>query len=178
MTVRFGRNRIGDFYTVFSQHMRDLGTPAIGRAFFEALADAFGDDMTVAVAYLGERPIACAAGFFSGDEFEITWASALREFKKLSPNMALYWKLMEHVANRGAHAFNFGRCSADSNTQKFKRQWGGHDELLYWYQWAPGNGPASTPAPGGAFSVAEAVWQRLPLSVTRVVGPRVARLLP
>lgn len=177
-TVRFGADLLDDYYAVFSEHMRDLGTPAIGREFFASLSQHYGDDMVFAVAYLGERPIACGAGFFGGGEFEITWASALREFKKISPNMALYWRLMEHVINRGAQAFNFGRCSDGSNTHKFKRQWGGHDELLYWYQWHPGRTPASTPAPGGAFSVAEAVWQRLPLPITRLVGPHVARLLP
>lgn len=177
-TVRFGAELLDDFYAVFSQHMRDLGTPSLGREFFKALSTHYGDDMVIAVAYLGDRPIACGAGFFGGGEFEITWASALREFKKISPNMALYWRLMEHVINRGAQAFNFGRCSDGSNTHKFKRQWGGHDELLYWYQWHPGTTPATTPSPGGGYSAAEAIWQRLPVRVTRLLGPHLARLLP
>ncbi len=178
VVVRFGSELRRDFYQVFSRHMRDLGTPALGANFFDCLADMYGDDMVFAVAYLNEVPIACAAGFHWGTEFEITWASALLEFKKIAPNMALYWRLMEHVMHRGASLFNFGRCTAGSNTHKFKRQWGSTDEPLFWYQWNPGSTPASTPAPGGKFALAEAIWCRLPVPLTRRVGPYIARLLP
>jgi FemAB-related protein (PEP-CTERM system-associated) len=180
VTVHFGHEHLPAYHEVFAQHMRDLGTPAMGADFFDALARAYGDDMVVAVARMGEVPIACAAGFLYGNEFEITWASALLAYKKLSPNMALYWRLMEHVSGRGAGVFNFGRCTEGSNTHKFKKQWGSVDEPLYWYQWHPptAGAAAATPAPGGAFSLAEQVWRKLPVSLTRRVGPHVARLLP
>jgi len=178
ITVRFGNDLHADFFRVFAQHMRDLGTPALGARFFESLSTAFGDDMVFAVAYLGEIPIACAAGFLWGDEFEITWASALLAYRKIAPNMAIYWKLMEHVIARGALLFNFGRCTDGSNTHKFKRQWGGVDERLYWYQWSVSQATSATPSPGGKFSLAERVWRNLPVPVTTFVGPYVARLLP
>ncbi len=178
VSIRFGRELVADFYTVFAQHMRDLGTPALGRDFFESLANGYGDEMVVAVAYLADQPVACAIGFFWGEEFEITWASALIAFKKIAPNMSLYWRLMEHVAQRGARVFNFGRCTEGSNTHRFKRQWGGTDEPLFWYQWSASAQPASTPAPGGAFALAETIWRQLPVALTSRLGPHVARLLP
>jgi FemAB-related protein (PEP-CTERM system-associated) len=178
VTVRVAPHQVDAFYAVYAHHMRDLGTPALPRAFFEALARGFGDDLLFAIATLDEVPVACGAGFRYGAEFEITWASALRAYNKLSPNMAMYWRLMAHLADAGVQTFNFGRCTADSGTHRFKRQWGGVDEPLPWYQWRASGAPASTPAPGGKFSLAQSAWTRLPLPVANAIGPRIARLLP
>ncbi len=178
VTVRVSPQQPAEFHRVYAEHMRDLGTPALPRRFFESLAARYGDDMVFAIASLNGVPIACGAGFRYGEEFEITWASALRAYNKLSPNMAMYWQLMAHLAETGVRTFNFGRCTEGSGTHKFKRQWGGEDEVLHWYQWRAAGAPEATPAAGGRFSLAQAVWTRLPLPVANVVGPRLARLLP
>src|SRR4029079_5919690 len=103
-------------------------------------------DSLVAVAYFEGRPVAGGLGFRWGDEFEITWASSLIEYKKVAPNMLLYWALMERVAAEGVTLFNFGRCSPGSGTHRFKLQWGTREEQLWWYDVAERTGLA-TPAP-------------------------------
>lgn len=178
VVVRVAPHQVVPFHAVYSEHMRDLGTPGLPRAFFASLAEQFGDDLLFAIATLDGTPIACGAGFRYGDEFEITWASALRSHSRIAPNMALYWRLMAHLADAGVRTFNFGRCTVDSGTHRFKRQWGGVDEPLPWYQWRTTGAPAATPAPGGRYSLAQSVWTRLPLPVARTVGPWIARLLP
>lgn len=178
MEVRFGAETVDDFHSVFARHMRDLGTPAQPRAFFRGLAARFGDDAWFGCAYLRGRPIACGAGFRSGAEFELTWASALREFNRISANMGLYWAFIERAAASGLQRFNFGRCTPGSETHKFKRQWGAEDEALWWYQHSS-TGVAATPsAQGSGFGFATRVWQRLPLSVATALGPRIVRYIP
>lgn len=178
VTFAFGADRVADFHAVFSRHMRDLGTPAQPLAFFRAIADRFGDDAWFGCAYLEGRPIACGAGFRWGTEFEITWASALREFSRISPNMGLYWAFIERAANEGLARFNFGRCTPGSNTHRFKLQWGAKDEPLHWYQYAP-SGVAEVPDQASpVFALASRVWQRLPVPVATVLGPRIVRYIP
>lgn len=182
--VRFGREQLGAFFDVFSRHMRDLGTPTQSRAFFEAIANVFPADVHFVVAYHRDQPIACGCGFLWNDEFELSWASALRSHKAMSPNMLVYWELMERMTRRGARVFNFGRCSPDSGTYRFKMQWGGRAEPLWWYhRAAPGGGRdedvVTTPTQEqGIFALAARVWQRLPLSVATRLGPRIVRLIP
>jgi FemAB-related protein (PEP-CTERM system-associated) len=180
--VRFGRDQVGAFHEVFAQHMRDLGTPVQSRALFEAIADVFPDDVHFAVAYHQNLPVACGCGFRWADEFEITWASALRSHKAMSPNMLVYWELMERLAGAGVTLFNFGRCTKDSGTYKFKMQWGGREEPLWWYQRASepsAAGQAATPSQDkGIFAVATRVWQRLPVPLTNRLGPHIVRFLP
>ncbi len=178
MEVRFGADEIGAFYEVFCRNMRDLGTPVLPRRFFESIARALGDMMVCAVVYFEGQPIAGGLGFHWGDSFEITWASSLREFNRKSPNMLLYWSLMEEVTRRGAKVFDFGRCTPGSSTHRFKKQWGGETRELIWAQWSPG-GVESTPSPDRPiFQLATRAWSRLPLAVANRVGPWLARQIP
>ncbi len=178
MTVRFGADTVDDFHTVFARHMRDLGTPAQPRAFFRALAAHFGPEVWFGCAYLAGRPIAAGAGFRSPTEFEITWASALREHSRISANMGLYWAFIERAASEGLTRFNFGRCTPGSATHRFKLQWGAADEPLWWYQQSADPSAGTPSADSPKFRLATRVWQRLPLAVAGIVGPRLARYLP
>jgi FemAB-related protein (PEP-CTERM system-associated) len=178
--VRIGLDELDPFYDVFAQHMRDLGTPTQSRAFFEAIANAFPNDVRFACAYFQGQPIACGCGFLWGSEFEITWASALRSHKPLAANMLLYWALMQRAIADGARVFNFGRCTPGSNTHRFKLQWGARDEALWWYQRsAPGLEASETPSPEQTrYGLATRIWRRLPISMTRRFGPAIVRYIP
>ena len=178
MEVRFGANEVLPFYEVYARNMRDLGTPVLARAFFERLPAAFGDRVTFAVVYHRERPVAAGCGFEWRGEFEITWASSLRELNKLAPNMLLYWALIERMIARGIRAFNFGRCTPDGGTHRFKRQWGGVDVPLPWRTWSA-RAEAAPPSPDRPiYQLAGRVWSRLPVGLANRIGPPLARLLP
>jgi len=177
VTVKFGADQVAPFFDVFARHMRDLGTPTQSRALFEGIARAFPDDSIFAVAYHEGRPVACGCGFRWENEFEITWASALREYNRMSPNMLVYWELMRQTADAGVTTFNFGRCTPGGGTHKFKRQWGTTDEQLWWYEHRAR--AATTPAEGeGAASLGPRVWKKLPLALATALGPHIVRFIP
>lgn len=178
ITVAFGPDQVEPFYQVFAHHMRDLGTPTMPRRLFESIQRAFGEQAWFGCAYLNGQPIACGAGFEWGGEFEMTWASSLYAFNRLSPNMLLYWGFMQRAVERKLTLFNFGRCSPEGNTHRFKRQWGSRDEQLWWYQQGAGDG-AKTPSPDdGAFAWGPRLWRYLPLPIAGVLGPRIVRYIP
>jgi len=179
ISVRFGRDQLGAFFEVFSRHMRDLGTPTQARGLFEAIADTFpAGDVWFGCAYLGPRAIAAGCGFRWGTAFEMTWASALAAYKTSAANMLLYWAFLERATEAGLQVFDFGRCTPGSRTHRFKRQWGGVDVPLWWYQRVAGQ-RAATPSPDDrAFSWGPRLWKRLPLPIANLLGPRVVRLIP
>jgi len=178
LTTRFGPEQLDAFYDVLARNMRSLGTPVLPRAFFERLATTFGGLVVFGAVYRGAQPIAAGCGFAWRDEFEMTWASSLREHNRSAPNMLLYWSFMEQMIARGVRVFDFGRCTAGSGTHRFKQQWGGADVPLPWLQWSARN-VAATPSPERpAYRLAAAVWRRLPLAVTNGIGPLLARQLP
>lgn len=178
VTVRFGPDQVKPFFTVFAHHMRDLGTPTQSRKLFEAIAQTFPNDSLFGCAYLNDVPVACGCGFQWGTEFEISWASSLRAHNKISPNMLLYWEVMQRAAATGATLFNFGRCTPNGGTHKFKRQWkGSRDEVLWWYERRADG--VSAPSEGhGALGKAPQIWQKLPLPIATALGPHIVRFIP
>ncbi len=175
--VRIGLDQVDPFYQVFARHMRDLGTPALPRRFFHAVAETFPEDVWFACAYHRGQPVAGGAGFRWHGEFEITWASALLEHKRLAANMLVYWSLMERAMAEGIATFNFGRCTPGGGTHKFKRQWGGRDEPLWWYH-QPG-ATVATPSPNeGRYALGLKLWRKLPVRVATALGPHIVRGLP
>jgi serine/alanine adding enzyme len=89
---------------------------------------------------------------------------------------------MALMTRLGARVFNFGRCSPDTGTHRFKMQWGGREEVLWWYQQTADRdaaGEAATPHPDqGVFALATKVWQRLPVPVATRLGSAVIRFIP
>ncbi|HEV8400342.1 MAG TPA: FemAB family XrtA/PEP-CTERM system-associated protein [Gemmatimonadales bacterium] len=176
--TRFGLEHREAFYDVFARTMRDLGTPVLPGALFERIAAVFPERVVFGVVYGGTQPVAAGCGFVWGDEFEMTWAGARRETRGVGSNMLLYGSFMEEMIARGVRAFNFGRCTPDSGTHVFKRQWGSRDVPLPWCQFAR-NGHAATPSPKDpAFAWGPRLWRRLPLSLANLLGPRLVRFLP
>lgn len=178
MEVRFGPEQRHAFYDVFSRNMHALGTPVLPRAFFERIARVFPEVALFGVVYWRDEPVAAGCGFLWQGEFEITWASSLREHNTRAPNMLLYWSFMDHVIGRSARVFSFGRCTPDGGTHRFKLQWGGRTEPLPWQYWST-SGTNTTPNPQRPlFKLATRMWTRLPRPVANRAGPLLARNLP
>lgn len=180
VTVQFGADQVEPFFRVFSRHMRDLGTPALPLAWFQAIARRFPEDAWFACAWLDGEPVSAGAGFRWGSELEMTWAASLSSHNRIAPNMLLYWAFMERAIAEGISRFNFGRCTPDSGTHRFKRQWGAQDEPLWWYQVAAeGKERAQTPSPDqGAYAWGPKIWKHLPLPVATALGPTIVRSIP
>lgn len=179
MVFRAGAGELDAFYTVFARNMRDLGTPVMPKAFFLRIAEAFGSRVLFGtVSTPGGKPVAGACCLLWRRELEVTWASSLREFNRLSPNMLLYGRLMEEAIGRDVTVFNFGRSTAGASTHKFKQQWGGQDVPLAWPSWSrdPNAGVPSADRP--LLRMATTAWRQLPLGVANRFGPFLARLLP
>ena len=173
------RTRSGRSSRSSARHMRDLGTPTQGRRLFEAIAGRVPASRLVRLR-LARRPADRGGGGFRwGGEFEMTWASALSEFNRTSANMGLYGRSWSGPLPSGCTRFNFGRCTPGSGTHRYKLQWGGRDEPLWWYQRAARGGIAATPSPDhGAWSWGPSIWQKLPVPLATALGPRVVRFIP
>ncbi len=170
---------LDDFYSVFSVNMRDLGTPVYSKNLFANMLKYCHKNSWIVVAYKDGMPL--AAGFLLGykDVMEIPWASSLRQYNHLAANMLMYWHALKFAIEQGYKKFDFGRSSPDSGTFRFKRQWGAEPVPLNWEYWlADGKAIPDMSPQNGRFQLAIRLWQKLPLSVTRIVGPSIVRNIP
>ncbi len=178
MEPHFGLSELEPFYEIFARRMRELGTPVLPRKFFERLAGVFLDKVVFGAVYWRGRPLAAGCGFMWRDEFEMTWSAQLVKHKDKAPNLILYWSFMRHLIHRGIRRFNFGRSTPGSGPHQFKQQWGGADVRLPWLQWSS-SGVASPPSPERPlYRAATFAWSRLPVALTKLAGPPIARFLP
>jgi FemAB-related protein (PEP-CTERM system-associated) len=174
-----GLNRLGEFYTVFSRCMRDLGTPVYPRSMFEDIVRQFPGDTDVVIVERDFKPVAAALLIHYQGVTEVPWASSDRRFNRYSYNMLLYWKLLCRAIERGSTTFDFGRSTKDSGTYRFKKQWGAKPVQLYWNYWlAPGASLPNLSPENEKYSIARKVWQRLPIPLAEFIGPHVVKHLP
>jgi serine/alanine adding enzyme len=178
--VRVGGDElIPDFYQVFAENMRDVGTPVYPRRFFVAVARLLVGQFRVVVIDLDGRPAAAGVLFFFRDRAEIPWAACTLPAKARAVNMRLYWELLVASIANGATRFDFGRCTVNSGTYNFKRQWGAVPRQLYWHRWPTRQADASVIDRGrGTTGLASRTWQRLPLWAANRLGPLISPCLP
>ena len=176
---RGGAPLVEDFYAVFARNMRDLGTPVYSRRFFDEILRAFPGRTKILCVRHGGRAVAASFVFRHRDTMEVPWASSLREFNHLSPNVRLYWEMLQLAIEEGCRTFDFGRSTPDEGTYHFKKQWGAEPVPLVWEYWTAAGTHVPDLSPRNAkYAAAISLWQRLPLCLTRAIGPHIVRNIP
>jgi FemAB-related protein (PEP-CTERM system-associated) len=173
-----GVELLPEFYAVFSRNMRDLGTPVYGRRLFHAALTRFPDRAELCVVRAGTTPVAAALLLHGWGVTEVPSASSLREHNHTCANMLLYWHLLERAAGRGQSVFDFGRSSKDGSTFRFKAQWGATPEPAEWQYYVRAGDVTALRRESPRYQRMVRVWQRLPVSMTRLVGPLIVRGIP
>ncbi len=174
-----GENALEDFYRIMLINMRDLGSPIHSFEFFRQAVLSAGTDARIWRVHLGGECLAAGISMGFRDRIELPWASSLREYNSLCPNNLLYWSVIKNACETGKRIFDFGRCTRDSGTHRFKKQWGGREiPLHYQYLLADPAGRPPSASPSKAMVLASNVWRRLPLRVTKILGPKLVKTIP
>jgi FemAB-related protein (PEP-CTERM system-associated) len=174
-----GKECLDDFYTVFARNMRDLGTPVYGKSFFNKILQKFAEHSKIVVVRMEEKPVAAAFLLGYNNTLEIPWASTIKDVNHLSMNMLLYWEVLKFAIENQYRYFDFGRSSKASGTFRFKQQWGAKPKQLYWHYWLSGNAELPELNPNNPkFALAINIWKRLPIKITKLLGPIIVRNLP
>jgi FemAB-related protein (PEP-CTERM system-associated) len=170
--VRGGEDLLCDFYEVFSVNMRDLGSPVHSADFFRAILKEFSETAHLILLYKDDIPIGGGFCLSHKNTLIMPWASSLRSHFSLCPNNLLYWEAIRWACDQKIKCFDFGRSSVGVGTYHFKRQWGTREVPLHWQgvnKKRRSSGVKLTEKP--KFQWATGIWRRIPLAVTKWVGP-------
>ncbi len=167
---------LNDFYQVYSRNMRDLGSPAHSKKWFEEISSTYGEHHIISVVYKDDTPVGAGIVLSIASKACIPWASTVKDFNRLAPNMLLYWSLLGYCADNGISSFDFGRSTYEEGTYKFKKQWGAQPKLLEWKK-IDASGEVTTLGDSASTSPLrshiENLWRKLPVSLTVFIGSRV-----
>jgi serine/alanine adding enzyme len=173
-----GVELVDDFYHVFAENMRDLGSPVHSKKFIAETLKAFPKTANVFVVYGNQKPLAGSVAIGFKDTLSNPWASSLRRYSHLAPNMLLYWSMLEFACQQGYKRFDFGRSTPGEGTYKFKEQWGAKPEPLYWYRLSKSGDQSWGSQPDkNKMSKAIEYWKKLPVPLTKIIGPRIRKYI-
>jgi len=171
-----GSELLEDYYHVFCINMRDLGSPVHSKKLIRHVLEEFPDKSRIVIVYKDNQPLASSFMVGFNKTLENPWASALRKYSDLSPNMLLYWAMLKYACENGLRYFDFGRSSPGEGTYKFKEQWGARPTPLYWHYISLDGQPLDADtSEKSKFEKAIHYWQKLPVPVTKILGPMIRK---
>lgn len=180
-TVRGGAELVDAFFQVYSQNMRDLGSPSHSLKFFRQLLGGLGHRASLYCTRLDGVTVGAGLVLDNRPSLDIPWASSLLEHNRRCVNHAMYWQILSDACDSGFERFHFGRSSLGSGQYKFKKQWGAEEIPLAWlnHSQVPEEPPSDDPAAiKEQFGLAQQLWAKLPLWASRRLGPRFIRNAP
>ena len=156
--------------------MRDLGSPVHSKKLIKTVLESFDADSRIVIVWKEGQPVACSLVIGFKEVLENPWASSLRQYSRFSPNMLLYWSMLEYACNNGFKQFDFGRSTPEEGTYRFKKQWGAQPVKLHWqYLMLGKSGTKDTAEDKSSFDKAVRIWQHMPVPLTRAFGPLIRK---
>ena len=178
LAVRTGRSKqdLADHYAVYSESVRNLGTPVFPRKLFAAMLDAFPDSSDILTILKDERPIASVLSFYHEGAVLPFWGGGTFAARGARANELMYYELMLHARRKGMKRFDFGRSKTGSGPYKFKKNWGFEPTSLAYGAWtAPGAEARNVDPTSDTYQSKIDRWKKLPLPVANAIGPFISR---
>ncbi len=180
LTAQLGREELLDeFYDVYATSVRNLGTPVFPKRLFAEFLREFPNSSDILLIRQNEKVAGGVMSFYHRDTVLPYYGGAYVEFYRAGINNFMYWALMQSAAARGCMQFDFGRSKTGTGAYEFKRGWGmevkplSYQFYLVRAQEMPNLNPTNP-----KFELMINVWKRLPLGITKLVGPKIVRNLP
>lgn len=178
LEIRVGTNEVdrADHYRVYSESVRNLGTPVFPRALFDAVLDGFGADADILTVFHDGAPLAAVLSLYHNGTVYPYWGGGIFQARRWRANDLMYYALMRHAAERGMRRFDFGRSKAGTGAYAFKKNWGFDPApLSYASRTADGVAAREINPLSPRYRLQTAIWKRLPLWAANRLGPPIAR---
>ena len=171
--------KMEEFYHLYAHNVHRLGSPVFPKSLFDCLRSVFPNHCRLFGVRKGKQAVAGVLCFYFNKEVIPYYSGSLAEYHNYCPNNFMYWNLIVQSCREGYRSFDFGRSKRGTGACKFKSSWNMQvSELPYRYKLIHTNKVPRMSPVDQKFRMAVSVWKRLPLSLTKVLGPRVIRCIP
>ncbi len=165
-----------DHHAVYSESVRNLGTPVFPRALFTSLLEFYGADADILTVSHNSVPVASVLSLYYRNEVIPYYGGGTVAARGLRANDHMYWMLMEHARERGCTSFDFGRSKVGTGAFSFKKNWGFDPvPLAYEFRLADGSSIPDLNPLNPKYRIMTETWRRLPLWLANRIGPFVSR---
>ncbi len=163
-------------FRVYSESVRNLGTPVFPRALFVEVLREMGEEADVLTVSRAGVPLASVLNLYFRDTVFPYWGGSTTAGKHLLAGDLMYFALMGHARARGFTRYDFGRSKTGSGTAAYKSYWGFEPQLLrYAVRTASGEAPRAVSPLDPKYQRKIALWKKLPLWAANTIGPHLSR---
>lgn len=174
-----GVELLPEFYEVYTLRMHQLGTPCYSKEIMRGILETFPEHAELAVARWKGKTIGGRLVCRFNEFLESIWGVTRIEYNTYSPNHVMYWELFQKYAPAGVKWFDFGPSTLGSGHHDFKKQWGAKEFELHYQIWThEGQQPSILSPNNPKYRRRIELWKKLPVWLTRWVGPMISRGLP
>ncbi len=167
---------IDNLYLAYSESVRNLGTPVFDKAHFRAIRAEFGEDVDVVTIRHEGRLVASVMNYYFRDQVMPFYGGGIAAARDLAANDFMYWEVMRRAVERGCRVFDFGRSKVDTGSFRFKKHWGFAPEpLCYEYFLVKATEMPDLNPNNPRYRHFINTWKRLPVGLSRAIGPWLAR---
>lgn len=166
-------------YRVYSESLRNLGTPVFSAKYFRILKEEFGDDCrTLMITHHGQD-IAGVMSFYFKDQVLPYYGGSYAIARSIKGvNDFMYWELMRRSVDEGLRIFDFGRSKNETGAYKFKKNWGFEPvPLHYEYYLVKSKQVPEVNPMNPKYQLFIKAWKKLPVLVSNRIGPFLAKSL-
>jgi FemAB-related protein (PEP-CTERM system-associated) len=165
-----------DFFRVFGESMRNLGSPVFPPRLFDSVLDLFGEDADIILVFDGEATVAGLLNLYFKGTILPFWGGGTKAARACCANELMYFEAMCHASRRGCDRFDFGRSKVGSGNHAFKSNWGiAPEPMRYGIRTAPGATPRDINPLSPRNRLKVEAWKKLPLFVSNRLGPLLSR---
>jgi FemAB-related protein (PEP-CTERM system-associated) len=167
---------VDHLYHAYSESVRNLGTPVFPKAHFRAIREEFGEDVDVVTIRHQGEVVAAVMNYYFRDQVLPFYGGGIAEARALAANDFMYWEVMRRAVERGCRVFDFGRSKVDTGSYRFKKHWGFEPTpLSYEYHLVKAREMPDLNPNNPKYRLFIEAWKRLPVGVSRWIGPWLAR---
>ena len=165
-------------YAMYSESLRNLSTPVFSKRYLEILQDVFGEDCEILTVMHEAAPVASVLSFYFREEVLPYYGGGTLAARSVSGNDFMYWSVMERAREGGRRLFDYGRSKRGTGSFDFKTYWGFEPEPLYYEYFLVKRREMPNLSPTNPkYEAMIRIWRKLPIALTRLLGPPVAKHL-
>lgn len=169
-------SEVDRFYALYSESVRNLGTPVFSKKYVEILKSTFGDACEVLTIVHEGQPVCAVMNFYFRDQVLPYYGGGGASARQLAGNDFMYWETMRRATERGCKVFDFGRSKRGTGSFAFKKNWGFTPEpLSYEYKLFNGASIPNVNPTNPKYKLMISTWKKLPLFAANAIGPIVAK---
>lgn len=179
LSVKIGRDEQNRdwHYRIYSESVRNLGTPVFPKALFGAVMDEMGENTDILTVFDEDnQPVSSVLSLYWRDIVMPYWGGGLWQARQNRANEIMYYALMCHARKKGCRHFDFGRSKIDTGAYHYKKNWGFEPEALRYAQYAVSGKEIRDINPlSPKYQAKIALWRKLPLPLANILGPVISK---